>query len=671
MLWVMLLQAAVVCAAAPLPAGFEQRRVAMQDGTELAICLAWPPGERKGKRFPVLLTTDPYTQRCGTFGRAWYADYVRAGYVVAYAQVRGTGESSGRLPEREYSDQEIDDAVEMIDWLARQPWSTGKVGMFGTSWSGFNALLVAARNPPALKAIVPHMATEDLYHEDARYPGGIFHLDDWNVFADLFLVVTPERVDPFDETLLGERFDQPPWSLVYLKQQRDGPFWRNPLRRNVAPRVSHVPTLMIGAWHDPYRDAALRALEHSSGPVRALIGPWNHSGDFPAPAADLGRVALQWWDHFLKGEENGVLAGPQLHAYMRRPHSPRITQAAIPGEWRAIDRWKEAPVTAERWHLNAGRDLERRPGAATQERLRMVPSTGVSAGTGWIDIPPDQRSGDAQALVYESAPLTEELQILGKPVARLITAVDAQQANWIVKLSDVAPDGSTTLVTGGAMNGTHRSSSVTPRALERGVLNTLELPMLFTSWIFPPGHRIRISVANALWPAFWPSPGPVEMTLRLGEGGSWLSLPVIAPQTPEAAAAAAEQVGSRNLGEAEAEAMTGGTQYTWNGPKRSGFSHDEIARRTTYVRAFQWEVPEGEDVVVEYTVDDDDPANASFKGTAFYRQQWNGQPVEWRGSTELRSDATTFHFRHVREVLRNGEVVRRREWNERVARDFQ
>ena len=79
----------------------------------------------------------------------------------------------------------------------------------------------------------------------------------------------------------------------------------------------------------------------------------------------------------------------------------------------------------------------------------------------------------------------------------------------------------------------------------------------------------------------------------------------------------------------------------------------------------------GEDVVVEYTVDDDDPANASFKGTAFYRQQWNGQPVEWRGSTELRSDATTFHFRHVRELMRNGEVVRRREWNERVARDFQ
>ena len=96
----------------------------------------------------------------------------------------------------------------------------------------------------------------------------------------------------------------------------------------------------------------------------------------------------------------------------------------------------------------------------------MVPSTGVSAGTGWIDIPPDQRSGDAQALVYESAPLTEELQILGKPVARLLTAVDAQQANWIVKLSDVAPDGSTTLVTGGAMNGAHRGSSVAPQALE-------------------------------------------------------------------------------------------------------------------------------------------------------------------------------------------------------------
>ena len=141
-------------AAAEKPAlVLEQRRVTMRDGTAVAVCLAKPPGARAGQRFPVLFTTDAYAGPCGYFGRAWYEDFVRAGYVVAYKHVRGTGDSDGTFPDKEYSDHELDDAVEMIGWLARQPWSTGRVGMFGTSWSGFNSMMVAARRPPALRAI--------------------------------------------------------------------------------------------------------------------------------------------------------------------------------------------------------------------------------------------------------------------------------------------------------------------------------------------------------------------------------------------------------------------------------------------------------------------------------------------------------------------------------------
>ena len=660
-------------AAADRPAlVLEQRRVTMQDGTAVAVCLAKPPGARRGQRFPVLFTTDAYASPCGHFGRAWYEDFVRAGYVVAYKHVRGTGDSDGTFPDKEYSDHELDDAVEMIGWLARQPWSTGRIGMFGTSWSGFNSMMVAARRPPALRAIVVNVGTDDIYREDARFPSGIFHMDDYIMSADIMLLTPQQGRDPFDETLLRQRFDQQPWSLTYLRQQRDGEFWRRSLRRDQDPRAGEVPTMMIGAWHDPYRDAALRALERSSGPVRTVIGPWNHSTEFPGPSAELGRVALEWWDHFLKDSKNGVLDRPQVYAYMRRPYAPIITRAMIPGEWRAIDRWRDAGITPRRWTLNADGSIGPEAGAAGGHRLRMVASTGVAAGLGWIDVAPDQRSGDATALVYESAPFDAELQILGQPVAQLVTSIDARRANWFVKLSDVAPDGTTTLITGGALNGAHRESSTAPTMMEPGKRYALSVPLLATSWIFQPGHRLRISVANALFPAYWPSADPVTMSLELGEGGSTFTLPVIAPQSAAAAAQAATDMGSRNLTVAEAEAAaTGASAYSWNGPVRSGYSRDDINATTTVSRGYQWQDPDGEDVSVEFTVDDDDPARSSFVGRASVKGAWQGQQVEWRGTTEVRSDATAFEYRHFRQLLRDGKVVREREWKERVPRDHQ
>jgi len=544
--------------------------------------------------------------------------------------------------------------------------------MFGTSWSGFNSMMVAARRPPALRAIVVNVGTDNIYHEDARFPSGIFHMDDYIVSADVMLLTPPQGRDPFDETLLRQRFDQQPWSLTYLRQQRDGEFWRRSLRRDRNPRAGEVPTMMIGAWHDPYRDAALRALEHSSGPVRAVIGPWNHSTEFPGPAAELGRVALEWWDHFLKGRQNGVLERPQVYAYMRRPYAPIITRAMMPGEWRAIDRWRKAPIITRSWALNADGSIGAAAGAPDVHQLRMVASTGVAAGLGWIDVAPDQRAGDATALVYESAPFGSELQILGQPVAQLVTSVDVRRANWFVKISDVAPDGTTTLVTGGALNGAHRDSSTDLSAMEPGKRYMLSVPLLATSWIFQPGHRLRISIANALFPAYWPSAEPLTMSLAVGQGGSTFFLPVIAPQSAAAAAQAAKDIGSRNMTVAEAEAAaTGASTYTWNGPVRSGFSKDDIAGTTTVSRGYQWFSPDGEDVSVEFTVDDDDPAHSTFVGRAFVKTEWQGQQVELRGTTEVRSDEAAFEYRHVRQLLRDGKVFREREWKERIPRDYQ
>ena len=160
--------------------------------------------------------------------------------------------------------------------------------------------------------------------------------------------------------------------------------------------------------------------------------------------------------------------------------------------------------------------------------LAYVPSTGEAAGFWWGELTPDQRSSDAWSLVYDSGPLPEDIEILGFPKALLRGSADAPLANWFVRLSDVAPDGQVTLVTGAGLSGAQRESASRPSPLERGKTYPFDVEMHFTSWVFPKGHRVRLAVSNALWPMIWPT--PYAMTTQLSVGGadgSRLVLPVI------------------------------------------------------------------------------------------------------------------------------------------------
>jgi len=150
----------------------------MPDGGRLAADLYLPKETKPAERLPVLLEYIPYRKtesRSSTFSLASY--FVRRGYVVARVDIRGSGSSEGRVIEYEYCDQEQTDAEVVIDWLSKQPFSNGNVGMFGISWGGFNSIHLAMRNPPALKAIIAVMATDDLFEDDVRYIDGQMHVD--------------------------------------------------------------------------------------------------------------------------------------------------------------------------------------------------------------------------------------------------------------------------------------------------------------------------------------------------------------------------------------------------------------------------------------------------------------------------------------------------------------
>ena len=328
-----------------------QAWIPMKDGVRLAVNLYMPdgplPGAHPDEKFPAILEYLPYRKDDWTLARDWdlHSYFVRRGYVTARVDIRGTGASEGVPPDREYSDQEQQDGLEVIAWLAKQPWSNGNVGMTGISWGGFNSIQIARLHPPALKAIIAMCATEELFHDDIHYIDNLMHLDEFELGMDLQLGLTRAPDFPTDDKSLATRFDAKPWAFLYLEHQRDSEFWR---RASVAPNhydEYKVPSFMIGGFLDGYRDSIPRFFEHSKAPIKALIGPWNHTFPHeaePGPSIEWRVEAVRWWDYWLKGIQNGIMDEPRFEVYMRHWYPPDPNIAEIPGEWRAEKTWPPA-----------------------------------------------------------------------------------------------------------------------------------------------------------------------------------------------------------------------------------------------------------------------------------------------------------------------------------------
>ena len=520
----------------PAADDIERREVwiAMPDGVRLAADLYLPKEIQPAERLPVLLEYIPYRKtesRSSTYSLASY--FVRRGYVVARVDIRGSGSSEGRVIEYEYCDQEQTDAEAVIDWLSKQPFSNGNVGMFGISWGGFNSIHLAMRNPPALKAIIAIMATDDLFEDDVRYIDGQMHVDAYELGVDIAnaLPGAPEFV--IDEKYFRERFDTPPWLPIYKRQQRDGPFWDR-ASLNAHYDSIKIPTFVIGGWYDAYRDSVPRMLEHLEAPVKAIVGPWAHAyphQSYPKPAIEWRHEAVRWFDHWLKGHDTGIMEEPRFAVFVRDWHPPDPNLEVIPGAmalrrglaarahpipdlasaagsfahgFHARKRHARAPLHSDGRDGGRGdRPLVGRGGSGPEAGGRLQPRLRHRAPRGGPRDP-----GHAQGVAHASA--------------------TAPLAHWFVRLSDVAPDGTVTLVAGAGLNGAHRESAEKPKPLEPGRVYDLEIDMHFTSWVFPKGHSIRLAVNNAQWPMAWPTPYPMTTSLHLGgENPTRVVLPVV------------------------------------------------------------------------------------------------------------------------------------------------
>ena len=649
----------------------EQRSwIPMEDGVRLAASLFLPEGAEGGGAVPVVLEALPYRKDDATASDR--PEYERLcgeyGYAVARVDLRGTGSSEGVATD-EYPASEQADLCQVIDWLASRPWSTGSVGMYGTSYSGFNALQVAAERPPALKAIVAIYASDDRYTDDVHYTGGAVKLLDLvdyplymvalNALPPVPAIAGPEWRERWRERVEGLE----PWLLRWLEEQADGPYWRQGSLRPAYERIA-CPTMLVAGWADGYRNATFRILERLGAPTRLLFGPWSHMAtdtSLPGPRIDLVPEMVRWWDRWLRGRRNGVDQAPPVTVFVRQATRPAPDLDELAGTWRDEPVWPPERATSLTLPLS-----DAAPASGGVDRLAVRADVGSAA---WISCaghlpfgqPDDQRSDDAWSLVYDWE-LEEELEVLGHPRLAVRVGSSAPVAFLSAKLCDVFPDGTSALVARGFLNLAQRRSRTDPEPMRPGVVEAVALELDATSWVFPAGHRLRLSLAGADWPNLVPPPAPVTLTVE--RDGSALTLPALdgpGPSPPP------------SLPPPRPGDQPASPPDPPDPPTRWRVVRDVLGRTTEAEidHGGRTELPDGAVLVERYrgTVGTaQDPGPTWARGSADYRIEWPEATVATSVRLDLRGDADAFEVRLDLEAREGDELRWTRTWRRRIPR---
>jgi putative CocE/NonD family hydrolase len=266
----------------------ENAWIPMSDGARLAARL-WLPADAHEHPVPAILEYIPYRKNDFTALRdsLRHPYFAGHGYACVRVDMRGSGDSDGILYD-EYLPQEQDDALEVLAWIAAQPWCSGAVGIIGKSWGGFNGLQIAARRPPELKAVITLCSTDDRYADDVHFMGGCLLASDMLGWASIMLAYNARPPDP---RFVGERWREmwlermertPPYIEAWLAHQRRDVFWQHGSVCEAYAAIT-CPVYAVGGWADGYTNAIPRLLEGLPGPRKGLIGPWAH--EYPEVAA--------------------------------------------------------------------------------------------------------------------------------------------------------------------------------------------------------------------------------------------------------------------------------------------------------------------------------------------------------------------------------------------------
>ena len=489
-------------------------KVEMSDGVRISVDLFRPASTG---RFPAIVGVHAYDQAMQSApsipkaitlpnAQAEAGDpnfYVRRGYVHVIVNARGTGQSEGVYAH--YSPREVDDVVEVIAWLAEQPWCTGDVGMFGASYFSVCAKQVAARNPPALKAVFGLYGYNDFYR-DKFYHGGILaagFLTSWAGHLDGSRIKGWSRdalgEDEYQRRLAELRADHDlmaipalakaittpeegghPLIIDVLINSHDGPYWaeRNPRLEDI-----EVP-IMIGASWDMYMlhlPGEFRAWEKVPAPKKLIVGPPMY---LDRPIYQYALESLRWFDHWLKGNDTGYLDEPAVNLYMM----------GSGGDWKQGHSWPLPETVWQPFYLHF-------KGLLSEHEH--WPHEG---GTSYEDNRYNERGG----ILFTSPAMVEETEVVGPLTARIYASSTQPELLLFLTLWDIAPNGDRRLLTRGWLRGSMRQCDESrsrpwlwhhdftqPSELADGVPHRFDINLVPTANVFKQGHRIALGVSSS------------------------------------------------------------------------------------------------------------------------------------------------------------------------------
>jgi len=513
----------------------EHRWIPMPDGVRLAARIWRPAGAGP---FPALFEIIPYRK----------SDMVRArdernhpffaahGYACLRIDMRGSGDSEGVMPDM-YSADELADTRHVIAYLAAQDWCNGRVGMFGTSWGGTASLQAAVDAPAALKAVIANCATANRFEDDIHWQGGALLTDsfEWGATLPAILAAPPDAatVGGDWQRLWRARLDNLAFPLDnWIRHRRRGAYWRRGSVQFDAARLA-CPILAIGGWSDRYSNAAFELAQSRPDICHGIIGPWGHhypDHGAPGPALGFQQVALAWWEHWLKGDANAPPDWPRLRLWRREFDRPQNRLDSRNGAWIETD--DSAAAHAVRFYPGAG-GLSERPG---DEALTVaVPRDwrhGACAGdTGYFGrdggLPLEQSADDARALCFDSAPLAEDIDLIG--CAEFVCDIAREQADaqLVCRLCEVSASGESLLVARQARHLALDDALDADAAFAAGAPVRVCIRLPAAAYRFSKGNRVRLAIGASYWPLVWPSPGPAmaPATIRVLTRHARLSLP--------------------------------------------------------------------------------------------------------------------------------------------------
>ena len=651
------------------------------DGRRLAARI-WLPGTLPAA---AILEAHPYRKRdfWRPLDEIWAPHLSAAGFAFVRLDLRGSGDSEGVLAD-EYLEIEHADLLAVIDWLAKQPWCTGAVGLRGTSWGGIEALQVAALRPAPLKAVIAHCATDDRFGNECHYVGGALGLAnfEWGLLFRCFTLMPPDPMiaGASWQRRWQERLDAAsPILATWLSHQQNDRYWRHGSVAVDYDRID-VPVWITSGWLDAYVDTVPRLLANLKAPVRGLIGPWGHSDPLfasPGPGIDWVHQEIAWWNRWLRGHAPTGSEAPQLSVFVTHGAPAAQVPHPIRGHWVEFQRWPSARIGSLILYPNAG-GLRRAPATAGWCE---VSSAVVGLGfRHWLNLVPalelladDQAADDRRSLTFDTEPLDADIDLLG--CAELCTQVrcDRPVAQLAARLCDVGPDGSSALVSWSVLNLTHRYGSASPQPLVPDASTLITLAFRMRAHRFRKGHRIRLAISQGLWPLAWPAPRATRLEIDIANTALALPFHPTEAVAGESVGGGGDHVPASKNAEVAAPSGSGpsGTVHCRiEGPDPEGRARvvEEVRLHRPNARGSDLRISRVERWELETTTAN--PAAGSWRGRIQFELAWPSKTVEVAAEFSLQANERSFKLVESCRAADDGTECLARSWRHEIPREL-